>query len=152
MSRYHLAQLNIAMLRDRWSRPAWPTSSPTWSASMPGRGLAGLSLALADEAGDATAIRPFGAAVLVNLSLWRDVQSLSDYVYKSAHSEMLKRRRGGSTRPSRRTWCCGGCRPTIALAWKRQPSVWRTCASMVPAPMPSLSPGFLRRRMRFSPG
>lgn len=48
---------------------------------------------LQDEAGDATAIRPFGEEVLVNLSLWQDVESLSDYVYKSAHTEMLKRRR-----------------------------------------------------------
>lgn len=28
----------------------------------------------------------------MNLSVWRDVQALSDYVYKSAHTEMLKRR------------------------------------------------------------
>ena len=48
---------------------------------------------LQDEAGDAKAIRPFGEEVLVNMSLWQDVQSLSDYVYKSAHTGMLRRRR-----------------------------------------------------------
>ena len=44
---------------------------------------------LQDEAGDATAIRPFGDEVLVNMSVWRGVRSLSDYVYKSAHTEEM---------------------------------------------------------------
>ena len=94
MSRYHLAQLNIAMLRE-------PLESPSMADFVANleriNALAeaspGYLWRLQDEAGDATAIRPFGAEVLVNLSLWRDMQSLSDYVYKSAHSEMLKRRR-----------------------------------------------------------
>ena len=94
MSRYHLAQLNFAMLRE-------PLESPSMADFVANleriNALAeaspGYLWRLQDEAGDATAIRPFGAEVLVNLSLWRDVQSLSDYVYKSAHSEMLKRRR-----------------------------------------------------------
>ena len=94
MSRYHLAQLNIAMLRE-------PLESPSMADFVANleriNALAeaspGYLWRLQDEAGDATAIRPFGAEVLVNLSLWRDVQSLSDYVYKSAHAEMLKRRR-----------------------------------------------------------
>ena len=33
------------------------------------------------------------AALRRRLSLWQDVQSPGDYVYKSAHTEMLKRRR-----------------------------------------------------------
>ncbi|MWV16186.1 DUF3291 domain-containing protein [Pseudomonas sp. L-22-4S-12] len=93
MSRYHLAQLNIASMKEPLESPgmadfvanlerinALAESSP------------GFVWRLQDEAGDATAIRPFGEQVLVNLSLWQDVESLSDYAYKSAHSEMLKRR------------------------------------------------------------
>lgn len=93
MSRYHLAQLNIASMKEPLESPgmadfvanlerinALAESSP------------GFVWRLQDEAGDATAIRPFGAEVLVNLSLWQDVESLGDYVYKSAHTEMLKRR------------------------------------------------------------
>ncbi|QKE63587.1 DUF3291 domain-containing protein [Aquipseudomonas campi] len=94
MSRYHLAQLNIASMKEPLESPgmadfvanlerinALAESSP------------GYVWRLQDEAGDATAIRPFGAQMLVNLSLWQDVESLSDYVYKSAHTEMLKRRK-----------------------------------------------------------
>ena len=94
MSRYHLAQLNIAMLREPLESPGMADFVAnlerinTLAEASPG-----YLWRLQDEAGDATAIRPFGAEVLVNLSLWRDMQSLSDYVYKSAHSEMLKRRR-----------------------------------------------------------
>ncbi|WP_296270748.1 DUF3291 domain-containing protein [Pseudomonas sp. UBA6323] len=94
MSTYHLAQLNIALMTAPLESPqmadfvanlerinALAESSP------------GYVWRLQDEAGDATAIRPFGDDFLVNMSVWQDVQSLSDYVYKSAHTEMLKRRR-----------------------------------------------------------
>lgn len=151
MSRYHLAQLNIAMLREPLESPGMADFVANLERiNALAEASPGYLWRLQDEAGDATAIRPFGAEVLVNLSLWRDVQSLSDYVYKSAHSEMLKRRREWLTRPSRRIWCCGGCRPAIALAWKRRPSVWRTCARMVPVPMPSAFARLLRRRIRLS--
>ncbi|WP_341781318.1 DUF3291 domain-containing protein [Ectopseudomonas mendocina] len=94
MSAYHLAQLNIAWMKA-------PLASPQMADFVANlerinalaEGSPGYIWRLQDEAGDATAIRPFGDEVLVNMSLWRDVQSLSDYVYKSAHTEMLKRRR-----------------------------------------------------------
>ena len=77
MSEYELAQLNVAQMRA-------PLASP---------GMAGFTgnleriNALADAApgfvwrlqtedGDATALRPFGDDVLVNVSVWRDVASL----------------------------------------------------------------------------
>jgi hypothetical protein len=34
-----------------------------------------------------------GDDVLVNMSVWRDVESLSKYVYGSAHVEIMRRRR-----------------------------------------------------------
>ena len=94
MSRYHLAQLNIAMLREPLESPGMADFVANLERiNALAEASPGYLWRLQDEAGDATAIRPFGAEVLVNLSLWRDVQSLSDYVYKSAHAEMLKRRR-----------------------------------------------------------
>jgi hypothetical protein len=94
LSAYHLAQLNIAWMKA-------PLASPQMADFVANlerinalaEGSPVYIWRLQDEAGDATAIRPFGDEVLVNMSLWRDVQSLSDYVYKSAHTEMLKRRR-----------------------------------------------------------
>ena len=93
MSSYQLAQLNIATMKE-------PLESPSMADFVANleriNALAeaspGYIWRLQDEAGDATAFRPFGDDVLVNLSVWRDVQALSDYVYKSAHTEMLKRR------------------------------------------------------------
>jgi hypothetical protein len=34
-----------------------------------------------------------GENVLVNMSVWRDVASLSNFVYKTAHVEIMRRRR-----------------------------------------------------------
>lgn len=94
MSRYQLAQLNIAMLREPLESPGMADFVANLERiNALAEAAPGYVWRLQDEAGDATAIRPFGAQVLVNLSVWRDVQSLSDYVYKSAHREMLKRRR-----------------------------------------------------------
>ncbi|WP_394561702.1 DUF3291 domain-containing protein [Aquipseudomonas alcaligenes] len=124
MERYHLAQLNIAQLKA-------PLDSPQLADFVANleriNGLAeaapGYVWRLQDEAGDATAIRPFGDEVLVNMSLWRDVQSLSDYVYKSAHTEMLKRRREWFDKVEQAHqvlwWVPAGHRPSVAEAAQR---------------------------------
>ncbi|MHB8476361.1 MAG: DUF3291 domain-containing protein [Steroidobacteraceae bacterium] len=45
------------------------------------------------EAGDATAIRPFDDENLpLNMSVWRDVESLNEYVYGSVHVDLMRRR------------------------------------------------------------
>lgn len=44
--------------------------------------------------GDATALRPWGDdLILVNLSVWEDVDALREYVYRSDHAEVMRRRR-----------------------------------------------------------
>lgn len=124
MSAYQLAQLNIATL-------AAPLDSPPLADFVANleriNALAeaspGFVWRLQDEAGDATALRPFGAEVLVNMSVWRDVESLSDYVYKSAHTEMLKRRREWFE-PVKQThmvlwWVLAGHRPGLEEAAER---------------------------------
>lgn len=47
---------------------------------------------LKDESGDATAIRPFGDDIIVNMSVWTDVAALGNYAFKSAHVEIMRRR------------------------------------------------------------
>lgn len=124
MSTYHLAQLNIAWMKA-------PLASPQMADFVANlerinalaEGSPGYIWRLQDEAGDATAIRPFGDEVLVNMSLWRDVQSLSDYVYKSAHTEMLKRRREWFERVEQAHqvlwWVPTGHRPSVDEAAER---------------------------------
>lgn len=94
MSPYHLAQLNIVKLRE-------PFSSPSMADFVNNLGrinaLAEQSLGfmwrLKDDDDNATAIRPFGDDILVNMSVWIDVAALREYTYKSAHTDILRRRR-----------------------------------------------------------
>lgn len=94
MSRYELAQLNIGVAKEPLDSPvmadfvgnldrinALAESSP------------GFRWRLQTEEGDATALRPLDERTLVNMSVWRDVESLTAYVYKSAHVEIMRRRR-----------------------------------------------------------
>lgn len=124
MSRYHLAQLNIAMMREPLESPGMADFVDNLERiNALAEASPGYVWRLQDEAGDATAIRPFGAQVLVNLSLWRDVQSLSDYVYKSAHAEMLKRRREWFDKVEQAHmvlwWVAAGHRPGVEEAAER---------------------------------
>lgn len=124
MSAYQLAQLNIANMKA-------PLESPSMADFVANlqriNALAeaspGYVWRLQDEAGDATALRPFGDDVLVNLSVWHDVQALSDYVYKSAHREMLKRRKEWFSKVSAAHmvlwWVPAGHQPSVAEAAER---------------------------------
>lgn len=94
-STYVLAQLNIGLARA-------PIDSPVMAGFV--AGLAHIN-ALADaapgfiwrlqtETGNATDVRPFDdEKLLVNMSVWRDVESLHRYVYQSEHVEFMRRRR-----------------------------------------------------------
>jgi len=94
MATHELAQFNVA-------RPLGPLDSPVMAEFMASlekvNALAeaspGFVWRLQTDAGDATALRPMGEDVIVNMSVWRDVSALSDYVHKSGHVEYLKRRR-----------------------------------------------------------
>ena len=93
MALYQLAQLNIASMLQPLESPGMADFVANLERiNALAEASPGFVWRLQDEAGDATAIRPFGEEVLVNLSLWRDVDALRDYVYKSAHAEVLKRR------------------------------------------------------------
>jgi hypothetical protein len=94
VSTYELAQLNIAAMKAPLESPpmadfvanldrinALAESSP------------GFVWRFQTAEGDATAVRPLGDDTLINLSVWRDIESLSDYVYKSAHVEFIRRRK-----------------------------------------------------------
>lgn len=94
MSTHQLAQLNIATLLA-------PKDSPQLADF-----VANLDRinALADQAdgfvwrmlgdgADASGWRPWGNEVLANMSVWRDVDALKDYAFKTAHADIMKRKR-----------------------------------------------------------
>jgi hypothetical protein len=49
---------------------------------------------LQTEDGDATAIRPYGdERIMINMSVWADLESLRGYVFRSAHAAVMRQRR-----------------------------------------------------------
>jgi hypothetical protein len=124
MSQYELAQLNIAVMKEPLDSPrmadfvanlerinALAESSP------------GFVWRLKTEEGDATALRPLGDQTLVNMSVWKDVASLNQYVYKSAHVEIMRRRKEWFDRMREASivlwWVPQGHRPSVAQAIER---------------------------------
>jgi len=124
MSKYQLAQLNVASLKA-------PLDSPELKDFVDNldriNALAeqsrGFVWRLKGDGNDATSLRPLGDNVLVNMSVWRDVNALRDYVYKSAHVEILRRKREWFMRstesPFALWWVPEGHEPTIAEAVAR---------------------------------
>ena len=94
MSKFILAQLNIAKMKVPLEFPSMKDFVDnldrinTLAEQSPG-----FVWRLKDEDGNATTLRPFGDEFLVNISAWKDVASLSDFAYASAHVEIMRRRR-----------------------------------------------------------
>jgi hypothetical protein len=94
MSSFNLAQLNIARL-------VAPLDSPELADFVANldriNALAeesqGFIWRFQTEDGNATAIKHFGDDFVVNMSVWGDIQSLYDYVYRSEHVEVMRRKR-----------------------------------------------------------
>jgi hypothetical protein len=94
-TQFHIAQVNIGRL-------VAPLTAPEIADFValldPINALAdaspGFVWRLQSEAGNATGIRPFeDDQLLINMSVWRSLEDLRDYVYRTAHVEVLRRRR-----------------------------------------------------------
>ena len=96
MAGYHLAQLNVGLVRA-------PTDSPQLADFMAGidpvnaaaDDTPGLVWRLQDGDGPgATALRPRGPDFMVNLSVWESLEALRDFVYRNGpHLDFMRRRR-----------------------------------------------------------
>jgi hypothetical protein len=95
MSIYHLAQLNIGRIKAPMDSPVMAGFANNLERiNALAEATPGFVWRLQTDQGDATAIRPFDDPdMLVNMSVWRDVESLNRYVYQSAHVELMKKRR-----------------------------------------------------------
>jgi len=92
---FHLAQINVAQMKAPLDDPAMKRFVD-WLA--PINALAerspGYVWRLQTAEGDATSLRVFDdEMMIVNMSAWESVEALKDYVYYSAHVELLKERR-----------------------------------------------------------
>ena len=122
---YHLAQLNIALLRE-------PLDSPLLSdfvaALDPINQLAdtspGFIWRLQTEDGDATGIRAFDDdRYIVNMSVWESVEDLASFVYKTGHTGVMRRRKEWFERIAEAFmvlwWIPAGHEPTVEEAQAR---------------------------------
>ena len=74
--------------------------------------------------GNSTSIRIFDdATLIVNMSTWRSLEALTDYAYRSAHAEIMRRRREFALPIAEAYlalwWVPRGHQPTIAEAEER---------------------------------
>jgi hypothetical protein len=93
MSRYELAQLNVAVMKEPLESPGMADFVANLDRiNALAEASPGYVWRLKSDEGDATAFRPLGEMTLVNMSVWKDVESLNQYVYRSAHAEIMRRR------------------------------------------------------------
>ena len=125
MSDFHLAQVNIA-------RMLGPLDGPVMAGFV--ARLDEIN-ALADASpgfvwrfqtaeGNATALRPYDdERILFNMSVWETLEHLRDYVYRSAHTQLIGRRKDWFDKFEKPYlalwWVPAGHLPTIAEAKQR---------------------------------
>ncbi|KUO12262.1 DUF3291 domain-containing protein [Streptomyces sp. DSM 15324] len=122
---FELAQVNIARLR-------FPLDSPELKdfvdaldpVNADADAADGFVWRLQSQEGDATGIEVFGDAwLIVNMSVWRNTDALTAYMYQGRHREMLARRREWFERVREAMvtlwWVPAGHRPTVEEAEAR---------------------------------
>lgn len=94
-NRFHLAQVNIGRARGEITDPVMAGFVARLSdINALAEQSPGFVWRLQTEDGDATAVRPYAdRRIMINLSVWADLDRLRAYVYQSAHAAVMKRRR-----------------------------------------------------------
>jgi hypothetical protein len=134
--RYHVAQVNIARLLAPLDAPELADFVAALEPVNASADLApGFVWRLQTEDGNATGIRAFewdtgdSAGVIVNMSVWRSIDALGDWVYGDLHRAVLRRRRDWFHQVSDATvalwWVPEGRIPTVADAEARVRSLRR---------------------------
>lgn len=119
----HLAQVNIATLREAMDHPA----TAEFAAGLdPVNALAesspGFVWRLQDDTGNATSIKVSEDPLrILNLTVWESVRALSGFAYRGVHRDFFRRRAEWFTSESRTAlwWIPAGTVPTVADANRR---------------------------------
>jgi hypothetical protein len=124
-SRYRLAQINIARMLAPLTDPVMtdfvanlPTINALADASP------GFVWRFQTEHGDATGVRPYeDDRIIINFSVWENLSSLRNFVFRSAHTDVMRRRREWFERLAEEYvalwWVLVTDRPTVAEAVAR---------------------------------
>ena len=135
--RYQLAQINIARMRTALDDPLMADFVANLN---PINALAdaspGFVWRFQTEEGDATAVRPYDDdRIIINFSVWENLDSLRAFVYQSAHNSVMKRRREWFERLTDAYvalwWVLRDHRPTIVEAVERMEHLKRHGPSAV---------------------
>ncbi len=94
MAKYHLAQINIAKARDAMDSETMKGFVDRLDEiNTLADKASGFIWRLQTADGDATSIQAFeDPTLIVNMSVWEDIDSLRNYVYKSIHVELVRDR------------------------------------------------------------
>jgi hypothetical protein len=122
---YDLAQINIARLKAPLDSPQLkdfvdnldPVNADADAAD-------GFVWRLQSDSGNATDVPVLGDDwLIINMTVWRDINALTAYMYQGRHREMLARRREWFERLQEAVtalwWVPSGHRPTVAEAEQR---------------------------------
>lgn len=95
LQEFHLAQINIAQMKARLSEPIMAEFANALNeVNAIADQSPGFIWRLQTASGNATDIRAYpDPKMLVNVSVWHDIEPLKAYVYKSLHGEFFVRRR-----------------------------------------------------------
>ena len=122
---WQLAQINIAVAREEMDSPVMSGFATRLDEiNALAEGSDGFVWRLQTEDGDATSIRVFDdPLMMINMSVWRDVDSLKQFVYRSTHVELLQDREAWFSKiveaHQALWWVPAGHRPDIAEAISR---------------------------------
>ncbi|MCJ8170475.1 DUF3291 domain-containing protein [Atopomonas sediminilitoris] len=119
MPHYHLAQINIARAKAPLDSPVMHGfTSRLEAVNAIAEGSPGFIWRLQTEEGDATSLRVFAdPQIIVNLSVWRDVEALKAFVFSGEHLQLLQ---------NKKAWFDKLTTPSLALWWVpagHQPSI-----------------------------
>ncbi len=123
MTEYHLAQINIARMKgtnidDPMMKEFVDNLEPINSLAEKSEGFV---WRLKDDSNNATHLNPYdNEQIIVNYSIWKDVKSLENFVFRTMHAEFLRRRKEWFQKleqPSTAMWWVPkGTVPTLAEA------------------------------------
>jgi hypothetical protein len=122
--KHSLAQLNVARMKVPLESPVMAEFVARLEAiNRLADAAPGFIWRLQSDEGDATSLRPMGEEMLVNMSVWSDADALADFVYRSAHSAVMRRRRDWFERLAEAYlvlwWVPAGHRPSVEEAIAR---------------------------------
>lgn len=124
MADYQLAQLNIGTIKAPLDTPLMADFTNNLDRiNALAEASEGFVWRLKDDSGNATDYRPLDPLTIVNMSVWQDIDSLMQYVYKSEHVAMMRRRKEWFERMETAFmvlwWVPADHEPTVAEALER---------------------------------